>query len=100
MPIWDDISLLSILDKVNLDGYDFKNLVERLMIYIRDILSDQINDKRDVNKLDIQLVNCLNNLLIELKDSYEINVWVNDAAVINVCNKKTNETAFNLSLPT
>ena len=34
------------------------------------------------------------------KDSYEINVWVNDAAVINVCNKKTNETAFNLSLPT
>ena len=65
----DKQELLSILDKVNLDGYDFKNLVERLMIYIRDILSDQINDKRDVNKLDIQLVNCLNNLLIELKDS-------------------------------
>ena len=65
----DKQELLSILDKVNLDGYDFKNLVERLMIYIRDNLSDQINDKRDVNKLDIQLVNCLNNLLIELKDS-------------------------------
>ena len=65
----DKKELLSILDKVNLDGYDFKNLVERLMIYIRDNLSDQINYKKDINKLDIKLVNCLNDLLIELKES-------------------------------
>ncbi len=65
----DKKELLSILDKVNLDGYDFKNLVERLMIYIRDNLSDQINFKKIINKLDIKLVNCLNDLLIELKES-------------------------------
>ena len=61
--------LLDILEKVNLDGYDFKNLIERLMVYIRDKLASEINNKSDINKLDIRLVNCLNDLLIELKQS-------------------------------
>ena len=61
--------LLSTLDKVNLDGYDFKNLVERLMIFIRDNINNQINENKDINKIDIKLVNCLNDLLIELKES-------------------------------
>ena len=65
----DKKEMLSILEKVNLDGYDFKNLVERLMIFIRDNLADEINNNKDVNTKDIKLVNCLNNLLIELKQS-------------------------------
>lgn len=65
----DKKEILSILEKVNLDGYDFKNLIERLMIYIRDNLTDNINSNNDINKKDIQLVSCLNDLLIELKQS-------------------------------
>ncbi len=65
----DKKELFSILEKVNLDGYDFKNLIERLMIYIRDNLSTNISENKEVNKCDIKLVNCLNELLIELKQS-------------------------------
>ena len=61
--------LLSILEKVNLDGYDFKNLIERLMIYIRDNLVNNINNNLNINNKDILLVNCLNELLVELKQS-------------------------------
>ena len=61
--------LLSVLEKVNLDGYDFKNLVERLMVYIRDNLADNINNNKLINNIDINLINCLNELLIELKQS-------------------------------
>ena len=61
--------LLSVLEKVNLDGYDFKNLVERLMVYIRDNLADNINNNKLINNIDIELINCLNELLIELKQS-------------------------------
>jgi len=65
----DKKELFSILEKVNLDGYDFKNLIERLMIYIRDNLSTNISENKEVNKCDVKLVNCLNELLIELKQS-------------------------------
>ena len=61
--------VLSVLEKVNLDGYDFKNLIERLMVYIRDNLTNNINDNKDINNIDIKLVSCLNDLLIELKQS-------------------------------
>lgn len=61
--------VLSVLEKVNLDGYDFKNLIERLMVYIRDNLANNINDNKDINNIDIKLVSCLNDLLIELKQS-------------------------------
>ena len=61
--------LLSILEKVNLDGYDFKNLAERLMVYIRDNLADSINNNIVINNTDVKLISCLNELLIELKQS-------------------------------
>ena len=61
--------VLSVLEKANLDGYDFKNLIERLMVYIRDNLANNINDNKDINNIDIKLVSCLNDLLIELKQS-------------------------------
>ena len=61
--------VLSVLEKVNLNGYDFKNLIERLMVYIRDNLTNNINDNKDINNIDIKLVSCLNDLLIELKQS-------------------------------
>ena len=61
--------LLSILEKVNLDGYDFKNLAERLMVYIRDNLADSINNNIVINNTDVKLISCLNKLLIELKQS-------------------------------
>ena len=65
----DKKEILSVLEKVNLDGYDFKNLIERLMVYIRDNLANNINDNKDINNIDIKLVSCLNDLLIELKQS-------------------------------
>ena len=65
----DKKEVLSVLEKVNLDGYDFKNLIERLMVYIRDNLANNINDNKDINNIDIKLVSCLNDLLIELKQS-------------------------------
>ncbi len=65
----DKKEVLLILEKVNLDGYDFKNLIERLMIYIRDNLASNINNNIDINNKDIKIVSCLNDLLIELKQS-------------------------------
>ncbi len=65
----DKKEVLSVLEKVNLNGYDFKNLIERLMVYIRDNLANNINDNKDINNIDIKLVSCLNDLLIELKQS-------------------------------
>lgn len=65
----DKKEVLSVLEKVNLDGYDFKNLIERLMVYIRDNLASNINDNKNINNIDIKLVSCLNDLLIELKQS-------------------------------
>ena len=65
----DKKEVLSVLEKVNLDGYDFKNLIERLMVYIRDNLANNINDNKNINNIDIKLVSCLNDLLIELKQS-------------------------------
>lgn len=65
----DKKEVLSVLEKVNLDGYDFKNLIERIMVYIRDNLANNINDNKNINNIDIKLVSCLNDLLIELKQS-------------------------------
>ena len=39
------------------------------MVYIRDNLANNINDNKDINNIDIKLVSCLNELLIELKQS-------------------------------
>ncbi len=65
-------NIINIVDKINENGYDFKNYVERLMIYIKDTIVNYYtvkkNDDFDVNN-NIKFVNYLNKLLIELKDS-------------------------------
>ena len=33
------------------------------------------------------------------KDSYDLNVWVNDSAIVKVCNKQDKKSVFTLSLP-
>lgn len=64
----DAKGILKIIDKINQSGYDFNNFVERLMIYIKDIIveSYQSNEKIDI-KRHVMLVNELNELLNVLK---------------------------------
>ena len=63
--------VLSLLAKINQDGYNFNNFIEQLMIYIRDSIVDSyINNKRyDYLQEDVVLIKKLNSLSEELKHS-------------------------------
>ena len=63
--------VLSLLAKINQDGYNFNNFIEQLMIYIRDSIVDSyINNKRyDYLQEDVILIKKLNSLSEELKHS-------------------------------
>lgn len=64
--------VIDIINKVENSGYDFKNFIERLMLYTRDIIVDNyVNEKKakyDINQ-NVHLVQKLNELLNRLKDS-------------------------------
>ena len=67
-------SILAMLDKVNEQGYDFKNFIEREMIYVRDKIIDFYINKSNIYgdiTVNIELVEVLNDILNRLKDSVE-----------------------------
>lgn len=61
--------ILEIINKIDSCGYDFGNFIERLMIYTRDLIVHSFleNDKNIDVKVNISLVNKLNDLLNNLK---------------------------------
>ncbi len=64
--------LIELLDKVDKNGYDFKNYIERLMIYIKDLIVDYYtnNNNKDLDiKKNIMIINDLNLLLNDVKNS-------------------------------
>ena len=65
----DAKGVLEIINKIDSSGYDFSNFIERLMIYIRDLIVDSFsNDKKIDVSLNVSIVNELNNLLNTLKN--------------------------------
>ena len=72
--------ILSMIDNVNDQGYDFKNFVERVMIYTRDKIilhykKEEILDNVDKN---IELISTLNEILNRLKDA------VNEVVIVQI----------------
>ena len=64
----DAKGILDIINKIDSSGYDFSNFVERIMIYIRDLIVDSFkNDTKIELSLNLLMVNELNNLLNVLK---------------------------------
>ena len=64
--------VLEIINKIDTQGYDFKNFVEREMIYVRDKIVDYYTNNKDIiGNIDdnIEYVNTLNDVLNRLKDA-------------------------------
>ena len=65
-------NVLKIIDKINEQGYDFKNFIERVMIYTRDKIVNYYEKKAkedlDVS-LNVKYVNSLNEILNKLKET-------------------------------
>ena len=90
--------VLEIINKIDAQGYDFKNFVEREMIYIRDRIVDYyINNKNIIGNIDdnIEYVNTLNDVLNRLKEAINpiVIVQVYILKFIEKCNnnKKNDE---------
>ena len=68
----DYINVLDMIDRISKQGYDFKNLIERLMIYVRDKIilyyKDNISVCGSINQ-NVDLVSILNDILNRIKDS-------------------------------
>ena len=65
-------NVLKIVDKVEQQGYDFKNFIERTMIYTRNRLIDYYVENIDIEdnpSNNIELVTVLNEILNRLKDA-------------------------------
>ena len=64
--------VLDLIDKVCQQGYDFKNFIERLMIYTRDNIIDYYKNNSSIQggiDVNIDFVSILNNILNRIKDS-------------------------------
>ena len=77
---YDDIFLnnindiLKIIDKINEQGYDFKNFIERVMMLTRDkIVAYYVNNEKISGSIDdnVTFVSILNDILNRLKDAIE-----------------------------
>lgn len=65
-------SLLEIIERIDKQGYDYKNFVERLMIYVRDcIMNYYVQNGEIKGNVDdnIELVSVLNDILNRLKQA-------------------------------
>ena len=68
----DYVKVLDIINKINETGYDFKNFIERVMIYTRDNIVDYYTNKKEIyGSIDenVNLVDVLNNILNRLKEA-------------------------------
>ena len=64
--------VLDIVDKVEQQGYDYKNFIERIMIFVKDKIINYYVKKDDIyGKIDenISLIDSLNDILNRLKDA-------------------------------
>lgn len=66
--------ILDLIEKINSQGYDFKNFIERLMILTRDKIVEHFLHKSElVGTVDdnIKLVEILNDILVRLKSTID-----------------------------
>ena len=66
------LNILSLIDKVNENGYDFKNFIERLALLVRDNIVRYYVDKDNIVgtiEQNIELVSVLNDTLNRLKEA-------------------------------
>lgn len=64
--------ILKTIDKIDEQGYDFKNFIEREMLFVRDKILDYYIKKSNVDGTindNIELVSILNDILNRLKDA-------------------------------
>ena len=64
--------VLEIIDKVNEQGYDFKNFIEREMLYLRDEIINHYTQKTEIIGSindNIDLISVFNDILNKLKDA-------------------------------
>ena len=94
--------VLSMIDKVNEEGYDFKNFIERVMMLVRDVIVDyytkKIDIKRDID-YNVKLISVLNDILNRLKEAIDPIVIVQIYLLRFIDEYKTNEnnTSKNIS---
>ena len=66
--------ILDLIAKINESGYDFKNFVERVMLYVRDNIVNYYTEGSsilgDIN-YNVELINVLNDILNRLKESID-----------------------------
>lgn len=85
--------VIELINKIDSSGYDFKNFIERLMTYIRDLIVDYyVSDKKIEYELkdNISLVFALNELLNKLKDSVNPLIIV-QVYILNYMNKENKD---------
>ena len=66
--------IITFIDNINNNGYDFSKFIQRMMIYIRDIITNYYEASKktqyDINDC-IQIITSLNELLNQLKETTE-----------------------------
>ena len=89
--------VLELINKIDSSGYDFKNFIERLMTYVRDLIVEHYIDDKELNyelKDNINLVFSLNELLNKLKDTVNPLIIV-QVYILNYMNKSSEECNLN-----
>ena len=89
--------VLELINKIDSSGYDFKNFIERLMTYVRDLIVEHYIDDKKLNyelKDNINLVFSLNELLNKLKDTVNPLIIV-QVYILNYMNKSSDDCNLN-----
>ena len=89
--------VLELINKIDSSGYDFKNFIERLMTYVRNLIVDYYVEDKKINyelKDNINLVFSLNELLNKLKDTVNPLIIV-QVYILNYMNKSNEEVLGN-----
>ncbi len=84
--------VLEMINKIDSSGYDFGNFIERLMIYIRDLIVESFEKEIKIDlSLNVMLVNKLNDLLNTLKTSLNPLIMTQVSLLSLVKNKEKKE---------
>ena len=84
--------ILEMIDKINEQGYDFKNFIEREMMLVRDKIIDYYTKKCDIDgniNDNVELISVFNDILNRLKDAVNPMVIVQIYILKYVENVKT-----------
>ncbi len=95
-------NILALIDKIENEGYDFKNFIERVMFLIRDKIVTYYTDKAEILgsiEANVELVNILNEILNRIKYAVEpmIIVQIYLLKFVEQCNNKWNKNSENIS---